>query len=155
MQYKAFLNNYRMSPRKVRLVADVVRNKSVDEAVLTLTHLHKKSAEPIRKLIQSAAANAKNLDSIPTSRLVVESIYVNEGPTMRRFRPRAFGRAFMIRKRTSKVTVILQSQEVQQKKTPSKKSQKSVEGSTDSAKKPVDSDKKAVSAMKKSTKTSK
>ena len=153
MEYKAILNNYRMSPRKVRLVADVVRQKSVVEAVDTLNHLHKKSSEPIRKLIQSAAANAKNLDQVMPDSLFVEKIFVDEGPTMRRFRPRAFGRAFMIRKRSCKVTVVLNTKAKVKHdvKTP-KPSQKSTsEQNTSKAQKPT-APKKTSTTSKKTTK---
>lgn len=157
MEFKATLNNLRMSPRKVRLVADAVRRKPVSDAVTILENVNKKASVPVRKLIQSAAANAKNTEGILPGSLVVEQIYVDGGPTLRRFRPRAFGRAFMIRKRTSRITVVLSSTATPaKKKTAAKK--KAVAPKASTAKTPESSPKKAVPAKKKttpSTKTSK
>ena len=152
MEFKATLNNLRMSPRKVRLVADAIRRKPVSDAVTILENLNKKASVPVRKLVQSAAANAKNTEGILPGSLVVEQIYVDGGPTLRRFRPRAFGRAFMIRKRTSRITVVLSSTA-----TPVKKKSAAKKKAT-STKAPESSPKKAAPAKKKttpSTKTSK
>ena len=103
---KAKLNNYRQSPRKVRLVADTVRGKPIEEAIITLSFIPKRSALPLQKLLSSALANAKNL-SIPTEDLVIKEIRVDEGATLYRRRPRSKGMANPIRKRTSHVTVVL------------------------------------------------
>ena len=103
---KAILKNYRQSPRKVRLVADAVRGKKVADAITTLRFMPKRAAEPVKKLIESAFANAKN-SSIETGSLIVKEISVNEGPILKRTMPRARGSANLIRKRTSLISVIL------------------------------------------------
>jgi large subunit ribosomal protein L22 len=107
MEWNATIKNLRISPRKTRLVVDAVRGKSVREAILILDTIHKKSSLPIKKLIQSALANAKKQDSMLESQLKINSIYVDAGMTLKRFRPRAFGRAYTIRKRSSHVTLTL------------------------------------------------
>jgi large subunit ribosomal protein L22 len=105
-QVKATLSNYRQSPRKVRLVADTVRGKLVEEAITTLSFIPKRAALPIQKLLASALANAKNL-SLPADDLVVREIKVDTGATLYRHRPRSKGMANKIRKRTSHITVII------------------------------------------------
>jgi large subunit ribosomal protein L22 len=107
MEWNATLKNLRISPRKARLVVDAVRGKSVREAILILDTVHKKSSLPVKKLIQSAVANAKKQDSVLESQLKVEKIYVDAGMTLKRFRPRAFGRAYTIRKRSSHISLTL------------------------------------------------
>ncbi len=110
----AQLNNLRISPRKVRLVADRVRGVEVDKAIGMLTYDLRKTAEPMQKLLKSAIANAQNNFKIKSSDLFVENITVNEGPTLKRWMPRAYGRASQILKRTSRVRVVLsQKQEVE------------------------------------------
>ncbi|MEE2757709.1 MAG: 50S ribosomal protein L22 [Myxococcota bacterium] len=103
---RAKLRYLRVSARKTRLVADLVRGKGVGEAINILTFTRRAACEPVRKLIESAIANAeaKNAD---VDRLYVDIITVDEGPTLRRFRPRAMGRATRINKRTSHVTCVL------------------------------------------------
>ena len=103
---KASLNDYRQSPRKVRLVADLVRGKSAEKALTLLTYTVKEASGPIKKLLQSALANAKNL-SIDSAELIVKDIQVNPGLMMKRSMPRAQGSAYPIRKRTSHVTLVL------------------------------------------------
>ena len=103
---KAELNNYRQSPRKVRLVADAVRGKRVEEAITTLSFIPKRSALPLQKLLASALANAKNL-SLPAENLIIKEIKVDTGSTLYRRRPRSRGMANPIRKRTSHVSVTL------------------------------------------------
>ena len=103
---KATLSNYKQSPRKVRLVANAVKGKSVADADTTLTYLVKRGALPIQKLIKSAAANAA-LAGADVASLVVKNIEVNKGLVMKRSLPRAMGRATPINKRTSHVTVTL------------------------------------------------
>ena len=121
MEWNATIKNLRISPRKTRLVVDAVRGKSVREAVLILDTIHKKSSLPIKKLIQSAVANAKKQDSVLESQLKINSIYVDAGMTLKRFRPRAFGRAYTIRKRSSHVTLTLGELDiVKKRKTKSK-----------------------------------
>tara|TARA_Y100001934_G_C12229595_1_gene714703 strand:- start:222 stop:611 length:390 start_codon:yes stop_codon:yes gene_type:complete len=97
----------RMSPRKVRLVVDLIRGKHVEEALNVLTFSDKAAAEPVAKLLRSAVANADGKDEYDIDKLFVETAYVDEGPTWRRWLPRAMGRATRIRKRTSHVTLVL------------------------------------------------
>lgn len=103
---KASLPNYRQSPRKVRLVANAVKGKTVAVADTVLSYLPKRAAEPIQKLIKSAAANALTLGADVNS-LVVKSIEVNKGIVLKRIMPRAMGVAKRINKRTSHVEVTL------------------------------------------------
>lgn len=105
----AKLNNLRISPRKVRLVTDLIRGLSVFEAQRQLNFLSKRSADPVLKLLNSSLANAKNNAKIADGEnLVISKIFVNGGPVLKRQMPRAFGRAFIIRKRTSHITIILE-----------------------------------------------
>ena len=100
---KASLNNYRQAPRKVRLIADLIKGKSALQAQGILTHLIKKGALPMKKLLDSAVANA----GVPASSLVVKSARVDKGKVIKRWMPRAMGRAFPIHKHTSKVIIEL------------------------------------------------
>lgn len=104
---KAELKNYRQSPRKVRLVASLVRGKKVDRALAELNFLNKKAAPIIKKLIDSAVANAKHNFKTEKESLIVKEIRVDEGPTLKRFRAGARGRAYGIKKRTCRVLVVL------------------------------------------------
>lgn len=106
-EVKAKLSFLRISPRKVRLVADLVRGKKVNKAIDILSIINKKSAEPIKKLLLSAMANAKNNFNLKEDSLKVAKITVDDGVIIKRWRPRARGRAAAIRKRTSHITVIL------------------------------------------------
>jgi large subunit ribosomal protein L22 len=106
MEVKAELKNYRQSPRKVRIVADTIRGKRVEEALTLLSFVPKRSALPLQKLVASALANAKSL-SVPTENLIVKSLMVDAGPTLYRRQPRSRGMANPIRKRTSRVKVVL------------------------------------------------
>lgn len=101
----AQLSNYRQSPRKVRVVADTVRGKKVGDALIALSFIPKRSALPLKKLLNSALANAKNLSL--SEDLVVKELRVDNGPTLYRRRPRSRGMANPIRKRTSHVVVVL------------------------------------------------
>ncbi len=103
---RAELKNYRQSPRKVRLVADTVRGKSVEDAINILSFVPKRAALPLQKLLASAAANAKQKDLDPT-KLVVKEFSVNAGPILYRRQPRSHGMANPLRKRTSRVSVVL------------------------------------------------
>jgi len=100
----AKLKNYRQAPRKVRLVADMLRGKSVDRALAQLALLPKRASEPLSKLIRAAAANAKD---IPQKDLYISTIEVNGGVVFKRHMPRARGRASEILKRTSHITLAL------------------------------------------------
>ncbi|KKW01740.1 MAG: 50S ribosomal protein L22 [Parcubacteria group bacterium GW2011_GWA1_49_11] len=106
LEAKAKLNNYRQSPRKVRLVVDTLRGKPVEEAMTTLSFIPKRSALPLQKLLASALSNAKDL-SLSTENLIVKEIRVDAGATLYRRRPRSKGMANPIRKRTSHVSVVL------------------------------------------------
>ena len=107
LEAKAKLNNYRQSPRKVRLVADTLRGKSVGEAITALSFIPKRSALPLQKLLASALANAKDL-SVPTEDLVVKEIRVDAGATLYRSQPRSYrGGDSTTRKRTSRISVTL------------------------------------------------
>lgn len=107
MEVKAHLNSLRISPRKIRLVVDLVRKMNIDEARKQLEAINKKSTEPILKLINSAVANAKNNFDLKEDDLYISEIFVNDGQVFKRWRPRAMGRAARILKRTSCVTVVL------------------------------------------------
>lgn len=97
----------RMSPRKVKVVIDLIRNKSLGEAQAILANTPRAAAKPVLKVLNSAAANAENNLGMDRDNLYVAEVYANQGPTLKRYRPRAHGRAAMIRKRTSHITVIL------------------------------------------------
>ena len=99
----------RVSASKARRVIDLVRGKSVAEALDILRWAPQQASEPVAKVIASAAANAQNNDGLDPATLVVAAIHADEGPTAKRIRPRAQGRAFRIRKRTSHITVIVES----------------------------------------------
>lgn len=114
---KATLTNYRQSPRKVRLVAHAVKGKTIAQAEVELSYMPKRAADPIKKLIKSAAANAQNA-GVDTSALVIKSIEVNKGLVMKRYMPRAMGSAKPIRKKMSHVDVVLAEKEVVVKKKP-------------------------------------
>lgn len=108
MEAKASLSYARVGAQKARLVADLVRGKDVSDALKTLTYLNKKSAVMIKKLIESAVANAENKKVMDIDKLYVKTIWVDQGPVLKRFRPRAQGRAFGVRKKTSHINVILE-----------------------------------------------
>lgn len=107
MEIKAFARYIRMSPRKVRLVSDVVRGMDVKAAVLQLTFIRKHAAKPILKLLRSAMANAEHNHKMESGKLFIKSITVDGGPVLKRFRPRAMGRAAPIRKRSSHINIVL------------------------------------------------
>ena len=104
---KAELKNYRQSPRKVRLVADAVRGKRVAAALLDLQFLGKRAALPFAKLIESAVANASHNHKTDATDLVIKSVSVTKGPTLKRLKPRSRGMANRINKRTSVLRVEL------------------------------------------------
>ena len=107
MEASATTKYVRVAPRKVRIVADQVRGKPVGLALETLEFVQRKGRNVVRKTINSALSNAKTSGDVNIDDLYVREIRVDEGPTLRRFRPRAMGRATRIRKRTSHVTVVL------------------------------------------------
>jgi len=100
----------RTSPMKARRALDLVRGKSVAEALAILKYAPQDAAKPVAKVVASAAANAENNFGLDPRTLVISEAFANEGPTMRRFQPRAQGRAFQIRKRSSHITVVVESQ---------------------------------------------
>jgi ribosomal protein L22 len=101
----------RHAPRKARLVVDHIRGKSIDEARAILTHTPRAAAVDVLKLLESAVANAENNHELVADELVIRKAYVDEGPTLKRYRPRALGRATRIRKRTSHMTIQLSPKE--------------------------------------------
>lgn len=105
--YRAVVRNVRISARKARLVADLVRGKSVSLVIDELKFLNKRAAPMVSKLIQSAVANASSNATIDVDSLVVSEIFVDEGQTLKRYLPRAQGRATPLRKRSSHITVKL------------------------------------------------
>ena len=109
MTVKAELNRYNQAPRKVRLLADLIRGKSIERAISELTFLTKKASLPFKKLLLSAVANAKNNFKLNEEDLFVKEVMVDGGPVMKRGMPRAFGRSYPIRRKTSHVTLILDS----------------------------------------------
>ena len=116
MEAKATARFIRMSPRKVRLVVDQIRGQSVNEAYALLQFSKKAAAEPVSKTLRSAVANAQykaqdDGDFVDADELFIREAYVNEGPTLRRFRAAAMGRAAPIRKRTSHITVVVDTKE--------------------------------------------
>lgn len=103
----ASLNYARISCRKVAIVANLIRGKNVDEALAILKFTPKAGAEVLTKLLKSAIANAENNNKMTYSKLYIDTIYSNQGPTLKRIRPAAKGSAVRIRKRTSKTTIVL------------------------------------------------
>lgn len=110
MESKAVARYIRISPQKARLVADIVRGQEVEKAINTLRFMPKKGAQILRKIIESAVANASQNPSIDVDTLYVKTVFIDGGPTLKRMRPRAMGRANRILKRTSHITVVLEEQ---------------------------------------------
>ncbi|NLU32072.1 MAG: 50S ribosomal protein L22 [Clostridiaceae bacterium] len=104
---RAVVRHARISARKAKLVIDLIRNKGIDEAYAILRYTPKKASEILYKLLKSAESNAVNNNQLDRDSLYVSEIYAEQGPTLKRIRPRAQGRAFRIRKRTSHITVVL------------------------------------------------
>jgi len=111
MEAKAILRGIRISPRKVQIVLDLIRNKSIEEAEGILRYTQKAACFPILKLLKSAIANAENNNNMDVDSLYVATCFVSPGMTMKRIMPRAHGRAFRINKRTSHITLILKEHE--------------------------------------------
>ena len=106
-QAKATLKYARISSRKVKIVADLIKGKDIDEALAIVKFTPKASSEMLEKLLKSAIANAENNHNMAHEKLYVADIYANQGPTLKRIRPAAKGSAVRIRKRTSHVTIVL------------------------------------------------
>ncbi len=108
---RAKLSYARISSRKVKAVIDLIRNKNVGEAMAILKLTPKAAAELVEKLLKSAIANAENNHGMDIDKLYVAEVFANQGPTLKRVQPRAQGRAFRIRKRTSHITVVLKERD--------------------------------------------
>lgn len=104
---EATLKYARISSRKVKIVADLIRGKKIDEALAIVKYVPKASSEIIEKLLKSAIANTENNHHMAHEKLYVAEIYANQGPTLKRIRPAAKGSAVRIRKRTSHITIVL------------------------------------------------
>lgn len=104
---KAVARFIRISPRKVRLVVDLIRGKDVKEALAILKYSPQRASAPLAKVVKSAAANAEHNYDMDSDRLVVAACYVDQGPTVKRWKPRAMGRADVLRHRSSHITVIV------------------------------------------------
>lgn len=111
MEARAQVTHVRISPRKVKIVLDLIRNKPVDVAMAIVKHTPKAACEPLEKLLKSAVANAENNFNLDRKDLVVSECFVCPGPILKRMRPRAQGRAFRIEKRTSHITLVLKEAE--------------------------------------------
>jgi len=107
METKAVAKYIRISPQKARLVADVVRGMNAEKAVTTLRFMPKKAARIIRKVLESAVANADQMEAVDVDTLYIKEIIIDGGPMLKRFSPRAQGRATRILKRTSHITVVV------------------------------------------------
>ncbi|WP_182201183.1 50S ribosomal protein L22 [Paraliobacillus salinarum] len=107
MQAKAVAKTVRIAPRKVRLVIDLIRGKNVGEAIAILKHTQRGASPVVEKVLNSAIANAEHNYEMNPDDLYISEAYVNEGVTLKRFRPRAQGRASQINKRTSHITVVV------------------------------------------------
>lgn len=138
MEIKASAKYIRMSPKKVRLVSGLINGLEIEQALNQLKFVNKRAAKPIKKLLDSAIANAINNFNLEKSNLFIKSIVADEGPTLKRWRPRAFGRATPIRKRSTHISVVL-AEKVPSKDAKKKKTE--VEAPVkleDLAKKPVE-----------------
>ena len=111
MEARAHLRYARIAPRKVSVVLDLIRNQDLDKALAILQYTPKAASELLLKLVKSAAANAENNHNMDKNNLYVAECFVTPGPTLKRMRPRAQGRAYRILKRTSQITVVLKELE--------------------------------------------
>ena len=107
MEAKAIAKQVRIAPRKVRLVVDLIRGKQVGEAIAILRHTPKAASPVVEKLLNSAIANAEHNYEMEPNNLFISQVFVDEGATLKRFRPRAMGRASRINKRTSHITLVV------------------------------------------------
>ncbi len=147
---KASLQHYRQSPRKVRLVANLVKGKKIDRALSELDVLPKRASLVVKKLINSATANAKENSKIDADNLVIDNVTVDKGRILKRFRARARGSASPIRKRTSHITLTLKEAvvKVEEAKDEKKPATKKVAPAKDKAKTPVKAEAKKPAAKK-------
>ena len=109
IQIKAQLNGLRISPRKVRLLVGLIKHKDVEIALDQLAHMAKRPTVPLVKLIESAVANAQNTYKLDRETLFIKEMWVDEGVKLKRYRPKGFGRTSPIEKKTSRVSVVLES----------------------------------------------
>ena len=109
MEAKASAKYVRITPRKMRRVVDLIRGQHVEEARRILRFSPLGASKDVAKLLNSAVANAEQTAAVPAQNLVVSKAWVDEGPTLRRYRPRAYGRAARVRKRTAHVTLVVKS----------------------------------------------
>ena len=110
MEAKAVAKYIRVSPRKTRLVAENIKGKGVEDALNILRFTPKKPAKILSKVLYSAISNAEQMPGVDVDSLIVDTVMVNEGPTWKRIQPRAMGRAYRIRKRTSHITIVVKEQ---------------------------------------------
>ncbi|WP_319542773.1 50S ribosomal protein L22 [uncultured Pseudodesulfovibrio sp.] len=110
MEAKAVSKFIRVSPRKTRLVAENIKGKGVEDALNILRFTPKKAAKILSKVLFSAISNAEQMPGVDVDSLIVDTVMVNEGPTWKRIQPRAMGRAYRIRKRTSHITIVVKEQ---------------------------------------------
>ena len=111
VEAKATLRYARISSRKVKIVADLIRGKNIDEALAIVKFTPKAASEMLEKLLKSAIANAENNHGMNSANLYVDQIFANQGPTLKRIRPAAKGSAVRIRKRTSHITIVLKERQ--------------------------------------------
>ncbi|PJA90292.1 MAG: 50S ribosomal protein L22 [Candidatus Magasanikbacteria bacterium CG_4_9_14_3_um_filter_32_9] len=116
METKAKLRHLRIAPRKVRLLIGLVRGMKVQEAIAQMQFSQKDAARPVRKLIESAVANARHNHDMDPESLIIKTAFVDEGKTLKRWTPRAMGRATPIRKRCSHITIVLEGDVIEKKK---------------------------------------
>ncbi|MFC1482393.1 50S ribosomal protein L22 [Myxococcota bacterium] len=107
MEARAILKFCRVAPRKARIVADMIRGRNVDEAISLLEFTPKRAAGLVRKVLHSAIANAEDVGEVDVDRLFVKSVTVDQGPTLKRYRPRAQGRAYRINRKTSHIALVV------------------------------------------------
>ena len=107
MEARAIVRNVRMTPRKIKLICDLIRGKDAGEAMAIIMNTPKAASEPMAKLLKSAVANAENNHGMDPEKLYVSETFANPGPIIKRIMPRAQGRAYRINKRTSHVTIVV------------------------------------------------
>ncbi len=112
MEAKAVAKYVRISPRKVRQVVDLIRGKNIGEALAILKYTPKRASSVVAKVVKSAAANAENNYQMDKDSLYIKACFVDQGPTLKRYQPRAMGRADLLRRRTSHITVVVAEKEV-------------------------------------------
>jgi large subunit ribosomal protein L22 len=134
MSVKAIARGVRMSPRKVGVVADLVRGRSVTDALTILEHTPRRSALPVKKVIESARANADHNHNIKPDTLTITTITVTPGPSIKRYRPAAHGRALPYQKRSSHIFVVVDGEKRQPKKPVQKTESKPVAKKTEAKK---------------------